>query len=90
MGVLAAIRDGTHRPGAIERACTGISTKVLNERLRKLVRFEIVERKVFPVVPPRVEYHFTPFGLLFLGVIDAIAALQGRLDQASGGNEGRV
>jgi len=80
MSVLKALRDGVCRPGAIERACPGISTKVLNERLRKLTRFEIVERRIFPEVPPRVEYHFTPFGTEFLTVIDAIAALQRRLD----------
>ena len=82
MNVLAAIRNGTHRPGALERACKGISTKVLNERLRKLTRFGIVSRQVFPDVPPRVEYHFTPFGREFLTLIDAVADLQHRLDAA--------
>src|SRR5687767_229131 len=82
MSVLGAIASGVHRPGALERACAGISTKVLNERLRKLVRFGIVERQVFPDVPPRVEYHFTPFGREFLTLIDAVAELQHRLDGA--------
>ena len=87
MGVLAAIRSGVCRPGALERACAGISTKVLNERLRKLVRFGVVERKVFPDVPPRVEYHFTPFGREFLAVVDSVEQLQRRLDGADEGPE---
>src|SRR5688500_7147513 len=80
MSVLGAIASGLHRPGALERAGAGISTKVLNERLRKLVRFGIVERQVFPDVPPRVEYHFTPFGREFRAVVDSVEQLQRRLD----------
>jgi DNA-binding HxlR family transcriptional regulator len=52
---------------------------VLNERLRKLTRFDIVTRKVFPDIPPRVEYHFTPFGREFLALIDSVEQLQQRL-----------
>jgi len=80
--VLAAIRAGVHRPGAMERACQGISTKVLNERLRKLTRFGIVHREVFADVPPRVEYHFTPFGREFITLVDAVGELQQRLNGA--------
>lgn len=79
--VLARIRDGIHRPGELERSCSGISTKVLNERLRKLVRFGILERESFGEIPPRVEYRFTPFGERFLGVLDAVDALQSDLDR---------
>ena len=86
MSVLAAIASGVHRPGALERACAGISTKVLNERLRKLTRFGIVTRRVFPEVPPRVEYHFTPFGREFRALVDSVAALQRRLDARRAGN----
>ena len=83
MSVLAAIRSGVHRPGALERACAGISAKVLNERLRKLTRFGVVRRKVFPEVPPRVEYQFTPFGREFLAVIDSVERLQRRLENSA-------
>mgnify|MGYP000994502583 FL=1 len=74
--VLAAIRGGVVRPGALERDIAGISTKVLNERLRKLVRFGVVERRAFPEVPPRVEYRLTPFGRRFSRVLDAGEALE--------------
>lgn len=80
LAVLAALRAGVHRPGELERRCAGISNKVLHERLRKLERFGVVERRVFPTTPPKVEYHFTGLGERFLGVIDAVDALQATLD----------
>ncbi|HEU0203886.1 MAG TPA: winged helix-turn-helix transcriptional regulator [Burkholderiaceae bacterium] len=82
MVVLAQIRAGVVRPGAIERAVPGLSKKVLNERLRKLQRFGIVERTVYPEVPPRVEYRMTAFGRRFGRLIDEVQALQSKLDSA--------
>jgi DNA-binding HxlR family transcriptional regulator len=79
IAVLTALRNGVHRPGALERACAGISTKVLNERLRKLMRFGMIRREVFPEIPPRVEYHFTAFGQEFIGLVDSVHDLERRL-----------
>lgn len=84
VSVLRAVAAGVHRPGALERAIPGISTKVLNERLRKLTRFGILERRVFPETPPRVEYHFTPFGRRFLPLIDQVEALERELAADAG------
>jgi DNA-binding HxlR family transcriptional regulator len=70
--VIDAIKQGKTRPGEMKRAIPGISEKVLNERLKKFVRFELVVRKVFPEVPPRVEYKFSPKGKKFLKVLDSI------------------
>lgn len=83
VGVLLALRAGVHRPGALERECPGISTKVLNERLRKLLDLGLVERRAYPEVPPRVEYHFTGRGERFLGVLDAVDSLQAELESNS-------
>lgn len=73
--VLDLIRHGTNRPGAMEHAVEGLTAKVLSERLRKLTRYGVLEKRSFPEVPPRVEYRFTPFGERFVGVLDAIDAL---------------
>ncbi len=81
LAVLGAVRGGVCRPGAMERAIEGLSKKVLNERLGKLVRFGILEKRVYPEMPPRVEYRFTPFGDKFLGVLDDIDALQREIDR---------
>jgi DNA-binding HxlR family transcriptional regulator len=81
LAVLGAVRNGVRRPGALEHAIEGLSKKVLNERLNKLVRFGILEKQAYAELPPRVEYRFTPFGARFLGVLDGIDALQREIDR---------
>ncbi len=74
--VIDLVRRGIHRPGAMEHAVPGLSTKVLNERLRKLMRFGILEKRSYPETPPRVEYGFTDFGIRFSKILDSIYALE--------------
>lgn len=76
LAVLTMVRDGINRPGAMTREQIGLTTKVLNERLRKLSRFGILVKESFPEVPPRVEYRFTGFGKKFLALLDTIEALE--------------
>lgn len=52
---------------------------MLNERLRKLVRFGIAVRTVYPVVPPHVEYRLTPFGRKFITALRGLEKLQAEL-----------
>jgi DNA-binding HxlR family transcriptional regulator len=86
LSVLDMISRGINRPGAMEREVEGLTTKVLNERLRKLRRFGIIEKRTFPEVPPRVEYSFTDFGTKFVGLLEAIKQLEDELseERASG------
>ena len=81
LAVLERVRSGVSRPGALEHSRPGLSTKVLNERLRKLQRYGIVSRTAYPEVPPRVEYALTPFGRKFVQVLDGVAALERELAQ---------
>jgi DNA-binding HxlR family transcriptional regulator len=76
MAVLGLVRNGVYRPGAMERALPGLTTKVLNERLRKFVRFGVLARHAFPETPPRVEYQLTSFGTRFVIILDMIEQLQ--------------
>lgn len=80
LAVLGAVRAGVCRPGAMEHAIVGLSKKVLNERLAKLVHFGILQKTAYPELPPRVEYRFTPFGERLLGVLDGIDALQREIE----------
>ena len=80
--VLDQVRGGVNRPGALVRTAEGLTTKVLNERLAKLVRYGVLAKESFPEVPPRVEYRLTPLGERLNGVLDAIAALQDDVDRA--------
>lgn len=60
--VIRSIAGGTLRPGALTRSIPGLSAKVLNQRLKKLLRFDIISRKVYNEIPPKVEYRLTPLG----------------------------
>jgi DNA-binding HxlR family transcriptional regulator len=77
--VLSLVRKGVRRPGEMEHAINGLSGKVLNERLTKLVRFGILEKESFAEVPPRVEYRLTSFGERFGKLIDEVDQLQSSL-----------
>lgn len=81
--VLGLLRRGVTRPGAMQRSVQGLTAKVLNERLRKLLRYGIIEREVFAEVPPHVEYRLTEFGQEFGGILERIEALEGRLERSS-------
>ncbi|MFN7085856.1 MAG: winged helix-turn-helix transcriptional regulator [Burkholderiales bacterium] len=89
LSVLRLVRDGVRRPGAMQREVEGLSTKVLNERLRKLLRFGILEKEVFPEVPPRVEYRLTEFGEQFAAFLDGVERLQQSLDASRRPQAGR-
>jgi len=80
LSVIDLVKRGVDRPGAMVKSVEGLTTKVLNERLRKLVRFGIFERQEFAEVPPRVEYRLTAFGEKFAVLLDSIDALQNDLD----------
>lgn len=74
--VLSLVRKGVRRPGEMEHAIEGLSGKVLNERLAKLVRYGILEKVSFAEVPPHVEYRITEFGNSFTKVLDEVDRLQ--------------
>lgn len=88
LSVMRLVRDGVKRPGAMQKAVNGLSTKVLNERLRKLQRFGIVDKQSFAEVPPRVEYQLTEFGKQFSAILEGVDHLQGWLDGKGGDPRG--
>ena len=80
--LLQLCADGHMRPSAFLRGVPGPSAKVMNERLRKMIRFGIVQRTVFGEKPPvEVEYLLTPFGRRFLGILDEVRRLQEAVDK---------
>lgn len=50
----------------------GISQKMLTHTLRQLARDGLVSRKVYPVVPPKVEYCLTPLGRSLLSLVSGM------------------
>jgi len=79
--VLAQIRGGVSRPGALARSAEGLTQKVLTERLNKMLRYGILRKHSFPEVPPRVEYELTAFGRSFLKLLDEVDRLQRELER---------
>lgn len=75
VSVLQAVGAGISRPGALERHVQGISTKVLSERLRKLVSYGLLDKHVYAEVPPRTEYSLTENGQRLVGIIGKIKLL---------------
>ena len=70
--VFRDLLSGTKRFGELKRSLGGISQKVLTERLREMEEQGLIERAVYPEVPPRVEYSLTPLGLSLKLVLNAM------------------
>src|SRR5215813_10146035 len=77
--VYQLLAHGINRPGEMVRSVEGLTTKVLNECLRKNLKFGILQKQVFNELPPRVEYRVTPFGERFMGVLEQLESLQQEL-----------
>jgi DNA-binding HxlR family transcriptional regulator len=60
--VIALLDKRTMRFAELLRSIEGISKRMLTTTLRQLERDGIVERTVYPTVPPKVEYSLTPLG----------------------------
>ena len=61
--ILWRLTDGVRRFGELQRLIPGVTRKVLAQQLRELERDEIIARKVYGQVPPKVEYSLTKYGL---------------------------
>ena len=68
--ILRDLITGTKRYNELTRSVVGISAKVLTENLRELESDGIVMRKVYPEVPPKVEYYLTDKGNDLRPIID--------------------
>ncbi|BAB04728.1 helix-turn-helix domain-containing protein [Halalkalibacterium halodurans] len=58
------------RFGELRRALPGITQKMLTSDLRELEKHRIIERKVYPQVPPKVEYCITDHGKTLLPLLE--------------------
>lgn len=68
--ILRELITGTKRYNELNRSVVGISAKVLTQNLKDLEKDGIVKRKVYPVVPPKVEYSLTEKGMELKSVLD--------------------
>lgn len=70
--IIRDLLSGTKRFGELQRGI-GCSQKVLTDNLRELENNGLVSRKVFPEVPPRVEYSMTKLGKTLSPILESMA-----------------
>lgn len=79
--IIRELLTGTKRFGELKKAVGNITQKVLTSNLRDMEDGGLVERKVFPEVPPRVEYTLTDVGYSLAVVLDSMAEWGGAYRQ---------
>jgi DNA-binding HxlR family transcriptional regulator len=72
MPILWRLKERTMRYGELKKDIPHITDKMLTSQLRELESEGFVKRKVFPVVPPKVEYSMTEKGKTTIPVIETI------------------
>lgn len=63
-------QSGTLRFGQIQHLIPDITHKILTKQLRELEEYKLIERKVYPEVPPKVEYSITNIGEDVIPILD--------------------
>ena len=86
MAIDAGVRIGhVHlKVSDLERAIPNITQKMLGQQLRRMESDGIVVRKVYPQVPPKVEYSLTTWGQALCPALDAILKWADLRQQPSG------
>jgi len=70
--ILYALKNGANRFGILQKTIPDISKQMLTTQLRELEKDDIISRKIFPEIPPRVEYTITPLGQTLFPIIEAM------------------
>jgi DNA-binding HxlR family transcriptional regulator len=65
--------EDTLRFGELRRIIPGVTQRMLTHKLRELESRDVIERKVYAVVPPKVEYRLTELGRSLKPVLDSLS-----------------
>lgn len=86
--IVHTLAEKPYRFGELRRTISDISQRMLTQTLRDLQRDGLIERRVFPTVPPSVEYRLTAMGKSLLKpmqeLVDWAGKFQDRIDSARG------
>lgn len=72
MPIIWRLKDGSKRYGELRRSLPKVTHKMLTQQLRELEQDEIIKRKVYAEVPPKVEYSLTLLGESIIPIIDLL------------------
>ena len=72
--ILWNLTEGPLRFSELKKIVTSATPKMLTHQLRELEQDGLITRKVYPVVPPKVEYSLTPLGLSIRPILESMYA----------------
>ena len=60
--IILCLNNGIKRPIELQKHLAEANARVLNQQLKELERYGIIYKKIYPAVPPKVEYYLTDIG----------------------------
>ena len=72
IGILWSLRNESRRFGQLKRDVLGISEKMLIQELKHLQALQVIGRKAYNQVPPKVEYYLTTRGKTLSPLIEGV------------------
>lgn len=70
--IIRELLNGTKRFGELKKSVTGITQKVLSAKLKEMEEYGLLERTVYPQIPPKVEYTLTDVGYSLRPVLESL------------------
>ncbi|RXJ58031.1 winged helix-turn-helix transcriptional regulator [Candidatus Marinarcus aquaticus] len=70
--VLWSLKNGVKRNGELRRMIPSISQKMLTQQLRELEEAGVVQRRVYPIIPPKVEYCLSEDGEKLIPILESL------------------
>lgn len=66
------LQEGPKRFSALQKDLPAVTTKMLTQQLRELEKDGVVSRKIYPVIPPKVEYSLTSRGTTLMPILELL------------------
>lgn len=70
--IVYELMNGTRRYNEIQRAVPQATPRMLSKQLKELEADGVIDRVLYPVVPPKTEYSLTELGRTLVPIVDAL------------------